>query len=340
MKLVHTAISRQFFGSERYCAELASAQAEHGDEVFVLAGCSTPLAEEKWRRELDPRVHLLFPPLWLPAALVAWWIGVTLLRIRPDIVHLHLLKGTRLMAVWKRLLKFRLFATLHVSYRKKYYSACDGIILVTESQRETLGDYAGRVVKVWNWVNPRHLRSGAAAPADFRNSVGATDEDFLFVSVGRLTHVKGMDVLIEAFKEAFQEMPKARLVLIGDGPESERLTRLIDGDPRIVLAGYRDAGPEVYGGVDVYVSASKFEPFGLTILEAMASGCPLVLTRTIGPQEFLASEASVLWSEVNDVGGLAHSLTQAYRRGKGRTAYNVALFSLDTAVEKIAQFYG
>ncbi len=62
-----------------------------------------------------------------------------------------------------------------------------------------------------------------------------------------------------------------------------KIEGLAQRDPRIFFAGVQQNVARYYSAFDTYVSPARFEPFGLSILEAMAAGCPLVLTRSEGP---------------------------------------------------------
>jgi glycosyltransferase involved in cell wall biosynthesis len=146
-----------------------------------------------------------------------------------------------------------------------------------------------------------------AEVAELRRAWTADERTVVLGSIGRLMPEKGMDVLVRAFRAAFpQADAPVRLVIVGGGPpeQAQALQALVDGDARITVSG---PPPEIalyYRAFDTYVSAARFEPFGLTILEAMEAGCGLVVTRTQGPREFL-TETSVLWAEPDDEATLA-----------------------------------
>ena len=86
------------------------------------------------------------------------------------------------------------------------------------------------------------------------------------------------------------------------------------------------------------MSAARFEPFGLTILEAMDAGCPMIVTRTEGPTEFLKDER-VLWADTDDVVTLAQQLSVAATRERERLAYDLAPFLRENATKAIEDFY-
>jgi glycosyltransferase involved in cell wall biosynthesis len=104
------------------------------------------------------------------------------------------------------------------------------------------------------------------------------------------------------------------------------------------LIGPQLAIAPFYLAFDIYISAARFEPFGLTILEAMDAGCALVVTRTEGPSEFI-EDAHVLWAEPNDVASLAAQLHDAAARGRQRPAYDLSRFTHPQAVAAIGELY-
>jgi glycosyltransferase involved in cell wall biosynthesis len=129
--------------------------------------------------------------------------------------------------------------------------------------------------------------------------------------------------------------------MVGGGPpdQTEQLQRLIGGDARITVSGPPPEIAPYYRAFDTYVSAARYEPFGLTIIEAMAAGCGLVVTRTQGPKEFL-SEPSVLWAEPGDVATLTAQLAAAATRGRVRASYDLSFYTPSRAVAQIEELYG
>jgi glycosyltransferase involved in cell wall biosynthesis len=99
--------------------------------------------------------------------------------------------------------------------------------------------------------------------------------------VGRLSVEKGVDIFLNAAAHVLAQIPDARFVVAGDGPDRAKLDALIDelgirGSVR--LLGRRDDMPSVYASLDVMVSASRREGLSIAILEGMASRLPLVAT--------------------------------------------------------------
>ncbi|MBE1597404.1 glycosyltransferase family 4 protein [Streptomyces stelliscabiei] len=107
----------------------------------------------------------------------------------------------------------------------------------------------------------------------------------LVVCVGRLCRQKGQDVLLAAWDAVLRQVPGARLVLVGDGPEGERL-RALAPESVLFAGGVTDAVPW-YQAADLVVLPSRWEGMALAPLEAMACGRPVVLSDVDGARESL-----------------------------------------------------
>ena len=119
-----------------------------------------------------------------------------------------------------------------------------------------------------------------------RECVSACPTDSsLFVSAVS-SRQKGQDLLLEAWPAVAARAPGVRLVLVGDGPERQKLlARDVRG---LVLAGPRRDVPEWLAAADVVVLPSRWEGMALTILEAMSRGRSVVATDVAGAREALA----------------------------------------------------
>ncbi len=117
---------------------------------------------------------------------------------------------------------------------------------------------------------------------------------FVFVCVARLSPEKGHALLIGAFAEAFGGDPGARLRIVGEGPMRETLERLcaargiagqVDFLGLLPASGVRDQ----LLAADAFVLASDVETFGVVVIEALACGCPVVVTASGGPDHLVTA---------------------------------------------------
>lgn len=103
----------------------------------------------------------------------------------------------------------------------------------------------------------------------------------IILHVGRIGYEKNMDVVIKVFKRVLKEIPDAKLIIAGDGPalaELKELCHKLGINQNVKFKGVVDRKdlPELYRKASVFVTASTMETLGLVVLEAMASGLPIV----------------------------------------------------------------
>lgn len=114
-----------------------------------------------------------------------------------------------------------------------------------------------------------------------RKKLGLTTKDFVLTFVGRLGKEKSVDFLIEAHKKITEKHPNTKLLIIGDGPEMNEFVKMVKDlklENSVIFTGKVawDNIPLYYQVTDVFVTASKTETQGLTVIEAMAASKPIV----------------------------------------------------------------
>ena len=110
---------------------------------------------------------------------------------------------------------------------------------------------------------------------ELRSKWGASSRHNVAIYVGRLAAEKGIDVVIETYRQMKQQNPSQKLVLVGDGPCRKELAK---NNPDVIFMG-RKSGLELskcYASADIFLFASETETFGNVTLEAMASGLGIV----------------------------------------------------------------
>jgi glycosyltransferase involved in cell wall biosynthesis len=160
---------------------------------------------------------------------------------------------------------------------------CDRIVAVSEFQRETaLGHGVGtpaQIVAIPNGV-PTERASSVRRPEDVRAELGLGDA-FFVLSTGRLAEQKGLEYLIRAGALLDPELRDLRIVLAGDGPLREKLTRLVSNlglDHTVSILGFRDDVGDLLAAADLIVLPSLWEGLSISLLEAMAAAKPVVTT--------------------------------------------------------------
>ena len=145
-----------------------------------------------------------------------------------------------------------------------------------------------------------------------RKRIGVPDV-LLVGIVGRLDPVKDIATVMRAFQQLQPTVPPAKLVVVGDGPlrvELEGLAQRLRLESSVIWLGERRDIPEVLRCLDIFVQNSVFEGMSNTILEAMASGLPIVATATGGNPELVEPNQNGTLVPVGKSEDLAASLRQ------------------------------
>ena len=117
--------------------------------------------------------------------------------------------------------------------------------------------------------------------SELRQQLGFRSDDVVIGSVGRLVEQKDYPTQLRAYALAAARVPHLRMVIAGDGPlrsSLEALARDLGIADRVRFLGNWDDVPTLLRSVDLFAMASKFEPFGVALLEAKAAGLPIVAT--------------------------------------------------------------
>ncbi len=211
----------------------------------------------------------------------------------------------------------------------------------------------GKVVQLYNGVDTDlfHPADGARAPLprpDF-----APMEAFVIGTVGRMKEVKDQITLARAFVRLLKMVPRTgrplRLVMIGDGPLREQAAGILNeaGAGALAwLAGERDDVPQIMRGLDLFVLPSLAEGISNTILEAMASGLPVVATTVGGNPELVREGHTGALVPPDDPQAMAQAMLGYYTdaaecRRQGREARQVAErdFSMSAMVSGYVAIY-
>jgi glycosyltransferase involved in cell wall biosynthesis len=288
------------------------------------------------RERLDPGLDVSFPAVEAPKNAMlsnAWRFRALLRRWRPDVLvtgnwgaiefamanlppltrHLHVVDGfgpdERETQIRRRVLIRRLVLAR-------------GKVVVPSRNLERIATeiwkLPARVVHyVPNGIDLARFSYDARAPGRPGLPVIGT--------VAALRAEKNLGRLLRAFAAAVREVP-ARLVIVGDGGEREALTSLANELgvlDRVTFAGHRDDTPSLYAGFDLFALTSDTEQMPLSVIEAMASGLPVVSTDVGDVRAMLAPENAAYVGARED-GAIVGMLTKLLAAPKERVRIGAA----------------
>lgn len=259
-----------------------------------------------------------------------------------DLMHAHDWLVVFAAQALKHRFRFPLVATLHATERGR----ARGQSLQTDLQRSIHGAEWWLVYEAWrlitcshhmasevqaffhvpqekidivpNGVNP-HQESGWTSDdlANCRTRFGAANRRIIF-AVGRLVHEKGFHLLVESVPYILAEFPDTQFIIAGRGPEAQNLmqrAQALGVAENVCFPGFisdqeRDC---LYQIADCAAFPSLYEPFGIVALEAMAAGCPVVVTEVGGLCEVVHHGKTGVTVYPDDVQSIAWGLLHTLR---------------------------
>jgi glycosyltransferase involved in cell wall biosynthesis len=178
---------------------------------------------------------------------------------------------------------------LYLALERRLATMSAAVVHVSGSQgreAEALGlAPPGRTHVIVNGVDVASLRTSAEPRVAARAALGLAYDELGIGTIARLDAIKAIDILLEAFARVARARSRARLIVMGDGPEAGRLrarARSLGMESRVRFTGSIADAARLLGGLDLYVSASRREGLSLAVLEAMGMGLPVVATRVAG----------------------------------------------------------
>lgn len=270
---------------------------------------------------------------------------------RADVVHADDHRGMLLAGPAARLAGVPVVWHLHYVQRAPALTAvCRAlasriVACSVATARDTPGVDPARVTVVPNALDPRFATAPPAGPR--------ADPPFI-VTAGRLHPDKGLDVAIDALALARREVPDLRLVVLGDATpgwehypaELRRRAAARGVGDAVELAGYT-ARPELrWAGAGAYVQASRHEPFGIAVAEAMAVGLPVVVSDAGGLPELVLGGRLGLVVPAGDAAALAAAVVRlvtdtalAERLATAARAHALATWTPERLAAAVATVY-
>lgn len=242
-----------------------------------------------------------------------------------DVLHAHLTNAHMLAGLAGSLTGKPVLATIHgrqvtVTDLEIHRSTGTHVSVVSKHSYFNalgLGVNPAQLSCIPNGVDTDVFRPGRSAAAGLRRRFDIPADAPLIGFVGRLAGEKGAEVFVRAGLLLRSWLPSAHMVLVGEGPQESELRALVDRfelGGRVHLASVRRDMPAVYHELDILVSSSHSEAMPLVVMEAMASGLPVIATRVGGVPDVVEQGQTGWLVDPGDFEGIAAMLAQVLSR--------------------------
>lgn len=228
------------------------------------------------------------------------WAGYAAYLIKKEFGIPYVIVEHRSFFVWSSPAARQMVRPFHIPIFEKAFLHCEKLVLVSESQRtgiEALVPVASERFQ----VIPNMIREELFIPP----TVPGKQDPFVFLWAGRLEHVKGVDLLLEAAKQLQNRTKQAFMLhLAGKGSLRDALEKKADSlgvsdQVRFLGRLSRNRMLKEFQSASCFVLPSRYEAFGVVLIEAMATGLPVIASRSGGPDTIVNTENGLLIEKDN-----------------------------------------
>lgn len=319
MKILQICSARQLGGGEKHLADLANALARRGHDIFVALIPSSPLWPELSAVPKDRIFELrMRNSLNLASALK---LARYAREHQIEIIHAHVARDYPLAALVSRRAGAQLVLTRHVLFpmhgiHRLTLRRTGRVIAVSAAVAAALRSQdifdSDRIVLVHNGVDVDRFTRGREQAAN----EGQSSKRLRVGMVGHLAPIKGQEDFIRAAAIVCGLRDDVDFVIAGEdkshrGENRQGIEGLIKESglaQRISLNGWVDDVAKLLPTLDLFVSSSRSEPFGLSIVEAMAAGVPVVATMSEGAREIIEDGKTGRLVPIGEVEALARAI--------------------------------
>lgn len=230
------------------------------------------------------------------------------------------------------------------SYVGGVFSKCDRRVASSPQQAQRLAEYGVDHVDVVPLGVDLQCFTPEKRSEQVRAALGVSDRHLVLLYAGRLDVEKHVRTLVDAV-QLVDESLNPRLVLIGEGPMREELEEIASKTDRLTVLPYeqdKQRFAQLLAAVDIYVTAGPHETFGLSVIEAQASGLPVVGVRAGALIERVPDEMGRL-GRVDDAAAFAQNIEEVARKrgqlGANARAHVEANFGWASTFETMLRIY-
>lgn len=254
------------------------------------------------------------PISWLPQTGLK--LGGIISAFSPDIIHTRLSSAARIGGFWAKKTGIPVIETVDKYPKAHYHKNADHLITCSESVKRhmiKLGYPETMISTVFNPVDPKKYVFDKDKAIYVRDMLGILPNEKVILGAGNFVEMKGFDNLIKAFQLLILDSRQdLKLLLLGEGEEKDTLCKLIKSSglgKKVIMPGFvQDIRPYMWASDIFVLSSKKPEPFGVVLIEAMASGLASIATKAGGPIDIIKDGVNGCLVEINSAKDIAKKI--------------------------------
>lgn len=365
MKIFHVITTINRGGAENHLLDLALYQKKNGHDVFVLY----LKGNSYWKKKFEEahvkifNLELIFYGDPLPILK----IRSLLKKIKPDLIHAHMPPAEVYSYLSLAFCLSRPYFIISKHNDERFYngpfSKVISKMIALKSKKiiaisNAVNSYFSSVfnnesiqIKTIHYGLDTTIYQSVSNPEilNFRKSFSITPDHILFGTIARLASQKSLDTLLKAYAlYKNQSTFPSKLMIVGAGPLEDFLKKIsfdLGISQDVIWTGFRDDIPIVMNSFDVFMLTSKYEGFGLVLLEAMAASKPIIATSVSAIPEIVVQNITGLLCKAGDIDAISSAMkrleAKKLRLKIGTAGYLKVLksFSLNKMFQETQSFY-
>jgi glycosyltransferase involved in cell wall biosynthesis len=356
MKVVHISTEKTWRGGEQQIFYLHQELLRLGVQSMVITKRNSEISKRLSTSEL-PFLELPFRAAY--DLQTAWIIKSHVNKKGVEVVHAHtskahtiatlaILLGMKAKVVVSRRVDVPVKNNWFSRFKYNHAKICR-IVCVSEKIKEITATGVrdpSRLVTIHSGVDLERFKkiTGGKLRKEFSIDLGYK----IIGNVSALADHKDLPTFLQVASKLNRQNSKYLFVIVGEGEERTRLEQMITEmnlDKVVILTGFRSDIPEVLADIDLFLFTSKTEGLGTTVLDALASGTPVVATKAGGVPEILSKNKAGVLCEIGDVHDLSKQVveilddSQRYRSMISAGLLTAKSFSKQATAEKTFKLY-
>ena len=322
MRILQICSARELGGGEKHLADLANALANRGHDVYAVVVPRSPLHGEL---SALPKQNILELPMRNSLNLLSAFKLARFLRERRiEIIHAHMARDYPLAALaasraegTQLVLTRHVLFHMHKSHRLILRNVAR-VIAVSRAVSDRLRTQRifdrSKITVIYSGIDVDRFARGREEGIADKGPVAG----FRVGMIGHIAPIKGQKEFLRAAAIVCRRRDDVDFVIVGEdksykGENRHRIEKLIaelNLGQRVSLTGWTDDVAKMLGTFDLFVSPARAEPFGLSIIEAMAAGVPVLATMSEGAGEIIEPDQTGRLVPLRDVNGLANAIEE------------------------------